>query len=82
MTDHALSTPLSVDREAEQILKSQRRRQIISATLRYGVLFSVGLVMLYPLIWLIGASFKPNSEIFANADFIPHKKTMADYING
>lgn len=82
MTDHALSTPLSVDHEAEQILKAQRRRQIISATLRYGVLFSVGLVMLYPLIWLIGASFKPNSEIFAGAGFIPHEGTVAGYVNG
>ncbi|MBB4144989.1 carbohydrate ABC transporter permease [Rhizobium rhizoryzae] len=82
MTDHALSTPLSVDREAEQILKAQRRRRIISATLRYGVLFSVGLVMLYPLIWLIGASFKPNSEIFAGAGFIPHEGTVAGYVNG
>lgn len=82
MTDHALSTPLSVDHEAEQILKAQRRRQIISATLRYGVLFSVGLVMLYPLIWLIGASFKPNSEIFAGAGFIPQEGTVAGYVNG
>jgi oligogalacturonide transport system permease protein len=82
VTDHALSTPLSVDREAEQILKAQRRRRIISATLRYGVLFSVGLVMLYPLIWLIGASFKPNSEIFAGAGFIPHEGTVAGYVNG
>lgn len=82
MTDHALSTPLSVDREAEIILKAQRRRQIISATLRYGVLFTVGLVMLYPLIWLIGASFKPNSEIFAGAGFIPHEGTVAGYVNG
>ncbi|WP_353844893.1 carbohydrate ABC transporter permease [Rhizobium sp. CSW-27] len=38
--------------------------------------------MLYPLIWLVGASFKTNSEIFAGAGFIPHEPTASGYVNG
>lgn len=50
--------------------------------LRYGLLLAVGLVMLYPLIWLVGASFKTNSEIFAGAGFIPQNPTLDGYIKG
>lgn len=50
--------------------------------LRYIILFSVGLLMLYPLIWLVGASFKTNSEIFANPGFIPKDPTAEGYIKG
>lgn len=82
MTDHVMTSPISTDAEAERIRRAQQRRHILSATLRYGVLFSVGLLMLYPLIWLIGASFKTNSEIFAGAGFIPGEPTLSGYIQG
>lgn len=38
--------------------------------------------MLYPIIWLIGASFKSNSEIFSSVGFIPKKIDFTPYING
>ncbi len=62
-------------------LREQRRAKI-SATIRYVILAAVGLLMLYPLIWLIGASFKTNSEIFANPGFIPSEPTLDGYIKG
>ncbi|OHV76937.1 carbohydrate ABC transporter permease [Rhizobium sp. LCM 4573] len=65
-------------------IQAARRVKIglISATVRYVLLFSVGLVMLYPLIWLVGASFKTNSEIFAGAGFLPESPTLDGYIKG
>ncbi|GHC45902.1 carbohydrate ABC transporter permease [Gemmobacter tilapiae] len=50
--------------------------------LRYTLLIAVGLIMLYPLIWLIGASFKTNSEIFGNASILPENPTLDGYIKG
>lgn len=36
------------------------------------LLISLGaVVMIYPLLWLVGASFKSNSEIFSSVSFIP-----------
>lgn len=36
------------------------------------LLLSLGaVVMIYPLLWLVGASFKSNSEIFSSVGFIP-----------
>ncbi len=82
MADHVLSPHLAADQEADRILKAQRRRHLVSMVVRYGVLTLVGLLMLYPLIWLVGASFKPNSEIFAGAGFIPDEATTSGYVNG
>ncbi|KKX33175.1 carbohydrate ABC transporter permease [Rhizobium sp. LC145] len=72
------------DTQVLEDVQAARRVKIglISATVRYVLLFSVGLVMLYPLIWLIGASFKTNSEIFAGAGFLPESPTLDGYIKG
>jgi len=35
------------------------------------VLLVMGLVMLYPMIWLVGASFKTNAEVFTEIGFWP-----------
>jgi oligogalacturonide transport system permease protein len=76
-----LPAPL-IDRAPAGLEAKCRRRARINASLRYAVLAGVGLVMLYPLIWLIGASFKPNSEIFANPGFWPRNPTISGYIEG
>ncbi len=59
-----------------------RRRAQISAMVRYTLLFGVGLLMLYPLIWLVGASFKTNNEIFGSIGFIPENPTLEGYRQG
>jgi oligogalacturonide transport system permease protein len=64
-----------------EILKTRRREQI-NAAVRYTLLIFVGLVMLYPLVWLVGASFKTNTEIFTEIGFIPSKIDFGSYIKG
>ncbi|SNT30804.1 carbohydrate ABC transporter permease [Tropicimonas sediminicola] len=65
--------------EIEVKLRRQRR---ISSTLRYSLLTIVGLIMIYPLIWMIGASFKTNAEMFSSAGFWPKEPTLQGYIDG
>ena len=50
--------------------------------LRYLALCLVALVMLYPLIWLIGASFKNNSEIYTEMGFWPQRFDFGAYAKG
>ncbi len=50
--------------------------------LRYLMLGATALVMLYPLLWLVGASFKSNSEIFASAGFWPSRFSFEAYEKG
>ncbi|MEW9121915.1 MAG: carbohydrate ABC transporter permease [Thermotaleaceae bacterium] len=38
--------------------------------------------MLYPLIWLVGASFKTNAEIFTSIGFMPKDFDFSGYIRG
>ncbi|TQS73568.1 carbohydrate ABC transporter permease [Rhodobacteraceae bacterium] len=68
--------------EARDANNRQIRNARLSAALRYVILFGVGLLMLYPLIWLVGASFKTNSEIFANPGFLPNSPTLDGYQKG
>ncbi len=57
-----------------------RRKKIISAIIRYTILIAVGCFMVYPLLWLVSASFKENSEIFTGLHLIPKKPTLNGYI--
>ncbi len=56
----------------------ERKRQIATVA-KYVVLILVGILMIYPLVWMIGASFKPNSEIFSSIGFIPKEPTVQGY---
>lgn len=42
---------------------TREQRAKVSTVLRYTVLIAVGFIMVYPLIWMVGATFKTNSEI-------------------
>jgi oligogalacturonide transport system permease protein len=66
----------------EAVNARSARWQAVSSGLRYAVLAGVGLVMIYPLVWLVGASFKTNAEIFANPGFWPRQPTVSGYIEG
>lgn len=57
------------------------KKKGISTIIRYSVLILVGLIMVYPLIWMFGATFKENSEIFSGIGFIPTNPTFDGYKN-
>jgi len=58
------------------------RKQRTISILRYIVLTLVAIVMIYPIFWLIGASFKTNSEIFTSIGFLPDSIDFQAYIDG
>lgn len=60
---------------------SLKTKRTIADVLKYSVLILVGLIMVYPLIWMVGATFKPNSEIFTGIGFIPKSPTLDGYKN-
>ena len=57
------------------------RKRVIRAVL-YALLIAVSVVMLYPMLWLVGASFKTNAEIHTSVGFIPPRITWTPYVNG
>jgi len=50
--------------------------------LRYLALAAVGLLMLYPILWLVGASFKTNAEIFGGIGIVPSQLDFSGYAKG
>lgn len=57
-----------------------RRAQRVVGTIVWMVLLlAVIAVVLYPLAWMVAASFKPNSEFASNQGFLPHNPTLDNY---
>ena len=48
---------------------------------QYFVLILVGVIMIYPLVWMVGATFKSNAEIFAGIGFLTAPPTLQGYID-
>ncbi len=64
----------------QQLINRQKRQ--IAAILRYVILIIFAIIMSYPLLWLVGASFKSNHEIFSSASVFPSNIDFSSYING
>ena len=45
-------------------------------------IIALGIIMIYPLLWMLSSSFKPSNEIFASATFLPQTFTFENYIIG
>ena len=68
--------------EKRHVIKGKTKR-IISMIFRYIVLIIVGIIMFYPMLWMLGGSLKAsNNEIFATINFIPKKPSFRAYIKG
>ena len=63
-------------------LKKMKMKNTVNSAVRYSVLIIVGFIMLYPLLWMIGSSFKTNAEIFSSVGFIPKSFNFDNYAKG
>ena len=60
-----------------------RARKITETILYHLLVCGLGLLMLYPLIWIFMSSFKETTSIFRTAGtLIPEEFTLANYTNG
>lgn len=67
----------------KNIRHSVSAQRNISTVLYHTFMLLVGFVMLYPVLWLISSSFKPNGDIFTTATtLIPKDFTIEHYIVG
>ena len=48
-----------------------RKRKLLSLSVSYILLILLAIVMIYPLIWMVGAPFKSNEEIFGTLGILP-----------
>ena len=48
----------------------------------HALLILASFLMLYPLLWMLAASFRPEAEIFSNNSLIPSQISLHGYISG
>lgn len=73
--------------EKERSIKKKDKKEFnfkkrTTAFLKYFILILGAIIMLYPIIWLFGASFKTNTEIFQSIWFMPESFDFSSYIEG
>ncbi|MUL43824.1 carbohydrate ABC transporter permease [Streptomonospora sp. PA3] len=62
---------------AADTARDHRRRLLIHVGL-----IGFGLIMLYPLLWMVSSSFKPTAEIFSDPGLIPEEFVPENYTEG
>ncbi|MFR6368615.1 MAG: carbohydrate ABC transporter permease [Gemmiger formicilis] len=63
-------------------MNTKTKRKVGSIVYNVVVCF-FGLIMLYPLVWMVMSSFKETSTIFTTVgSLIPEKATLENYVNG
>lgn len=80
--------PPATDRTAGSTGPSPRRRawrgprrNPLGTVLWYLALLVLAAIVLYPLVWLVFATFKPSSEFGSNSSLLPWEPTVANYSN-
>ncbi|SFR63311.1 carbohydrate ABC transporter permease [Anaeromicropila populeti] len=57
------------------------KKKYLATFLKYAVLIIVGFIMVYPLLWMISATFKTNNEIFSGISLWVNDPTFSGYKN-
>jgi|SRR6185437_4562041 multiple sugar transport system permease protein len=60
----------------------KRRRKRVFGVIAHIVLIAASIAMLYPLLWMLSASFRPQDEIFSSSSIIPSHLTVDAYVRG
>lgn len=55
---------------------------VVRHTMTHLFIIALGLLMIYPIVWMIVSSFKPNNMIFSDPGLIPKAVTIDNYISG
>jgi multiple sugar transport system permease protein len=61
---------------------SRRARAFLNEILYQLLLFALGFLMIYPVLWMVANSFKPSGEIFGTASLIPRHFNLDNYARG
>lgn len=58
------------------------RNPVLLGIVKHSLLIILLFAMLYPLLWMVVASFRPNSEIFTSPGLLSGNYTLDNYVNG
>lgn len=58
------------------------RSPVAVGIIKHSVLIILLIAVLYPLLWMVAASFRPNNEIFKSLGLFSGHYTLGNYVNG
>ena len=84
--DAAMTAPLATEtivtgRPPRTPRRNPLRRPLTSV-IRHVLLIALALGMLYPVIWMVVSSLRPNNEIFRDPGIIPDSFEVSNYVDG
>ncbi|GAB7191471.1 carbohydrate ABC transporter permease [Kineococcus sp. NUM-3379] len=62
--------------------RRESRNPLVRGAARHMLLLAVLFVVLYPLLWMVGASLRPGNETFGTTSVWPSNPTLANYRDG
>ncbi|TQM37439.1 carbohydrate ABC transporter permease [Pseudonocardia cypriaca] len=62
--------------------RRRSRNPLVLALARHALLVAILVVILYPLLWMVGASFRPSNEAFGTLSVLPGNLTTENYVEG
>lgn len=74
----ATKTKAPVASYQDRYTRAERVRRLVT----HIGLIGFGLIMLYPLLWMLSSSFKPTADIFSSPGLIPENFTPGNYSEG
>ncbi|KAF2414144.1 sugar ABC transporter permease [Microbacterium sp. B35-04] len=84
--DAAMTAPLATETIVTGRAPRARRRspfrKPMASIVRHTLLIALALVMLYPVIWMVVSSLRPNEEIFRDPSIIPDSFQVSNYVDG
>ena len=83
MTD-LQSRPAAVpaDEAPARVVPRPRPRRLMRRGLRHVVMIVASIAMVYPLLWMVVSSLRPNEEIFRNPSLFPLSFDLSNYARG
>ena len=63
-------------------VNNMKVRRLARHSLTHLFIIALGVIMIYPVIWMIVSSLKPNNMIFSDPGIIPQAVTLENYITG
>lgn len=68
--------------DTQRRLRNFRIKRTCLRVFTYVFLTLIGIIMVYPLLWIVSAAFKTNNEIFSSASLIPKEILWNGFVDG
>jgi multiple sugar transport system permease protein len=68
--------------DPRETLRRRRRAHAVRSTIRFLAIVAVLVIVLYPLLWMLGTSFKAPTEVISNKGIRPEEFWPANYPDG